>query len=87
MLRREQENGTAKWVVNHKRVYRIYLEEGLARRRKKRDRFRAEARVPLVLPTRQNQMWTMDFTRDSLASGRNFHTWWTGSLGKRHGSK
>ena len=57
MLRREQENGTAKWVVNHKRVYRIYQEEGLAMRRKKRKRFRAEARVPLVLPTRENQLW------------------------------
>ena len=61
MLRREQENGIAKWVVNHKRVYRIYREEGLAMRRKKRKRFRAEARVPLVLPTRENQLWTMDF--------------------------
>src|ERR1017187_6109612 len=71
---REQENGTPKWVVNHKRVYRIYREEGLAMRRKKRKRFRAEARVPLVLPTRENQMWTMDFTRDSLASGRPFRT-------------
>ena len=37
-------------------------------------RFRAEARVPLALPTRANQMWTMDFTRDSLASGRKFRT-------------
>jgi putative transposase len=74
MLRREQENGTAKWVVNHKRVYRIYREEGLAMRRKKRKRFRAEARVPLVLLTRENQLWTMDFTRDSLASGRPFRT-------------
>ena len=74
MLRREQENGTAKWVVNHKRVYRIYREEGLAMRRKKRKRFRAAARVPLVLPMRENQMWTMDFTRDSLASGRKFRT-------------
>ena len=74
MLRREQENGTAKWVVNHKRVYRIYREEGLAMRRKKRKRFRAEARVPLALPTRENQLWTMDFTRDGLASGRNFRT-------------
>jgi len=74
MLRREQENGTAKWVVNHKRVCRIYQEEGLAMRRKKRKRFRAEARVPLVLPTRENQTWTMDFTRDSLASGRKFRT-------------
>jgi putative transposase len=74
LLRREQENGIAKWVVNHKRVYRIYREEGLAMRRKKCKRFRAEARVPLVLPTRENQLWTMDFTRDSLASGRNFRT-------------
>jgi len=46
----------------------------LARRRKKRKRFQAEARVPLVLPTRENQLWTMDFTRDGLASGRNFRT-------------
>jgi putative transposase len=68
MLRREE------WVVNHKRVYRLYREEGLAMRRRKRKRFRAEARVPLALPTRANQMWTMDFTRDSLASGRKFRT-------------
>ena len=68
MLRRE------KWMVNHKRVYRIYREEGLAMRRRKGKRFRAEARVPWVLPTRTNQMWTMDFTRDSLASGRKFRT-------------
>ena len=74
MLRREQENGTAKWVVNHKRVYRLYREEGLAMRRRKGKRFRAEARIPLELPARANQMWTMDFTRDSLASGRKFRT-------------
>ena len=41
---------------------------------RKRKRFRAEARVPLELPTRTNQVWTMDFTRDSLASGRKFRT-------------
>ena len=74
MLRREKENERPKWVVNHKRVYRLYREEGLAMRRKKRKRFRAEARVPLVLPTRANQVWTMDFLRDSLASGRKFRT-------------
>lgn len=68
MLRRE------KWVVNHKRVYRLYREEGLAMRRRKNKRFRAEARVPLVRPIRANQMWTMDFTRDSLADGRKFRT-------------
>jgi putative transposase len=74
MLRREKEHGRAKWVVNHKRVYRLYREEGLAMRQRKRKRFRAEARVPLVLPTSANQVWTMDFTRDSLASGRKFRT-------------
>ena len=74
MLRREKENGTAKWVVNHKRVYRLYREEDLAMQRRKGKRFRAEARVPLELPARVNQMWTMDFTRDSLADGRKFRT-------------
>jgi len=43
-------------------------------RRKKRKRFRAEARVPLVLPTRENAPWTMDFTRGGLASERSFRT-------------
>jgi putative transposase len=43
-------------------------------RRKRRKQFRAEARVPLVLPTRANQVWTMDYTRDSLASGRKSRT-------------
>jgi putative transposase len=74
MLRREKENGRAKWVVNHKRVYRIYREEGLTMRRRKGKRFRAEARVPMAPPVRANQMWTMDFTRDSLANGRKFRT-------------
>jgi len=68
MLQRE------KWAVNHKRVYRLYREERLAMRQRKGKRFRAAARVPLVPPTRVNQMWTMDFTRDSLASGRKFRT-------------
>ena len=43
-------------------------------RRRKGKRLRAQARVPLELPTRTNQMWTMDFTRDSLANGRKFRT-------------
>ena len=74
MLCREKKNGLPKWRVNHKRVYRIYGEEGLAMRVRKRKRFRAEARVPLALPTRANQVGSMDFTRDSLASARKFRT-------------
>ena len=75
MLRREKNvDGTRRWMVNHKRVHRIYREEGLAMRRKEAKRPRAAARAPLELPTRANQMWTMDFTKDRLASGRNFRT-------------
>jgi len=64
----------AGWAVNHKRVYRLYREEGLAMRRRKRKRFRGEARVPLALPKTANEVWTMDYTHDELASGRKFRT-------------
>lgn len=65
LLRRE------KWRVNHKRVYRIYREEGLMVRRK-RKRSAGIVRVPLVAPERANQGWSMDFLQDTLASGRKF---------------
>jgi putative transposase len=55
-------------------VYRLYREEGLAMQRRRRKKFRAEARVPLTLPTRANEVWTMDYTHDDLASGRKFRT-------------
>ena len=31
-------------------------------------------RVPLVAPTRPDEMWTMDFTHDAPTSGRKFRT-------------
>src|ERR1700756_4273709 len=75
LLRREKkEDGTMRWQVNHKRVYRLYREEGLAMRRKAKKRLRSEARTPLDLPTQANQVWTMDFTHDGRANGRKFRT-------------
>lgn len=75
LLRREKnDDGTMRWKVNHKRVYRLYREEGLAMRRKTRKRLRSEARRPLELPHRANQVWTMDFTHDSMVNGRRFRT-------------
>lgn len=75
LLRREKGlDGQPRWVVNHKRIYRLYREEQLVMRRRKRKRFRAEARIPLQRPTRANQVWTMDFTHDALSSGRKFRT-------------
>ncbi len=65
-LRREKtEDGKLRWLVKHKRVYRLYRGEGLAMQRRRRKRFRAEARVPLVLPTRAGTKcgrWTTRMT-------------------------
>jgi putative transposase len=61
-------------MVNHKRVYRLYRSEPLALRRKRRVKRAAVARTPVERPTRVNQRWSMDFMRDTLASGRPFRT-------------
>jgi putative transposase len=75
LLRREKNDaGTMRWRVNHKRVYRLYREEGLTMRRKTRKRLRSEARRPLELPQRANHLWMMDFTHDSMVNGRKFRT-------------
>lgn len=61
------------WPVNHKRVHRLYRLDGLALRRRRRKRV-AVLRRPLLIPTRCNQRWSMDFMRDTLASSRPFRT-------------
>ena len=57
--------------VNVKRVYRLYREDGLAVRRRKRKRV-AVARQPMAVPTRLNECWAIDFMSDVLASGRRY---------------
>jgi putative transposase len=55
------------WRVNHKRVYRLYREEGLCLRRRIRRRHRsAVARVERVAATAPNEQWAMDFMHDTL---------------------
>jgi transposase InsO family protein len=57
------------YEVNVKRVYRLYAEEGLAVRRRKRKRMvRDRALEPRLI--RPNQEWAMDFIIDGLATGR-----------------
>jgi putative transposase len=57
-------------VVNHKRVLRLYRDEGLTMRRRKRKHV-AYGRVqsPLVV-VGPNQRWALDFVSDALAWGR-----------------
>ena len=58
--------------VNPKRVYRLYRQEGLKLRRQKRKRVSRHPRQPLAEPARPNDLWSLDFVSDQLASGRRF---------------
>jgi putative transposase len=60
--------------VNHKRVYGVYRSAGLQVRRRRRKRLTRGQRVPLPLPSRRGERWSMDFTVDTLADGRGFRT-------------
>jgi putative transposase len=65
LLRREG------WVVNPKRVYRIYRELGLQLRNKTpKRRVKAKLREDRQAAVRANETWAMDFVHDQLATGR-----------------
>ncbi len=58
------------FMVNHKRVHRLYRQAGLAvRKRRKRERVAVE-RSPLQVPSGPNHTWSMDFVFDALANGK-----------------
>ena len=59
-------------VVNHKRTERLYREEGLVLRKKRRRKGTAGARVVIPFPQRTNERWSMDFITDSIVTGRRF---------------
>ena len=59
-------------VINHKRTERIYSEEGLALRKKRRRKGAAGVRETIPSPVRPNQRWSMDFVSDSAVTGRRF---------------
>jgi len=60
------------WRVNHKKVERIYREEGLSLRRRARKKAAAVPRVALPRPTKPGLCYAMDFVHDRLATGRRF---------------
>ena len=59
--------------LNHKKTYRIYKEEGLSVRRRKRKRI-SVARCEKVAPVGPRERWSMDFISDSLWNGRRFRS-------------
>lgn len=56
-------------VINHKRTERIYNEEKLSLRTKKRKK-RPTIRIQMPPATGPNQVWAMDFIEDRLMTGR-----------------
>ena len=60
------------WVANHKRVLRLYREENLQVRTKRRRKVAARPRVRMPAPTELNERWGIDFMSDELVSGRRF---------------
>lgn len=59
-------------VRNHKRTERLYREEQLAVRRRRRRTRAALPRVAPALPSRPGERWSMDFVHDAVANGRVF---------------
>jgi putative transposase len=68
LLRREG------WKVNHKRVLRLYRLEVLQIPTRRRRKQASESRLPLPIPQGPNELWTMDFMADRLATGERFRT-------------
>lgn len=62
----------AGWRVNHKRIERLYAQEGLALRRKRRSVKIVCERRPHEVPSLPNKHWSMDFVHDALFNGRRF---------------
>jgi putative transposase len=64
LLRREG------FLVNHKRVWRLYQDLGLAVRRRRRKRASQAPREARPLAESVNDCWSMDFLSDSMTDGR-----------------
>lgn len=58
-------------VKNKKRTYRLYTEEKLQVRTKKRNKLERH-RVVMFAPSVINERWSMDFVSDQLSHGRRF---------------
>ena len=61
------------WRVNHKKVERLWREEGLqlpARHKKRKRLYHHDASVIRLRPKYPNHIWAIDFVHDKLSNGR-----------------
>ena len=66
LLRREGE------PTGINRIYRLYREEGLTVRKRRSRRRAVGSRAPIVVESKPNARWSVDFVHDQLACGRRF---------------
>lgn len=60
------------FVVNHKRLFRIYREERLMVRKRGGRKRALGTRTPMPVPARPHDLWVLDFVSDQLENGRRF---------------
>ena len=63
------------WKVNHKKVERLWREEGLQlpQRHKKRKRlYHKDSSIIRLRPLYPNHVWSIDFVHDKLSNGRSY---------------
>jgi putative transposase len=60
------------FVVNHKRLFRLYREEKLMVRKRGGRKRALGTRAPMVVPALPNDLWALDFVSDQLICGRRF---------------
>jgi putative transposase len=58
--------------MNHKKLRRLYREEGLQVRRRSGRKRAVGRRAPMTIPQRPNQRRSLDFASDALSDGRRF---------------
>ena len=58
------------YKMNHKKLFRLYQEEGLAVKRRKGRKRASGSRSEMPVPDLPGQRWSLDFVSDSLQSGR-----------------
>ena len=58
------------YKMNHKKLFRLYQEEGLAVKRRKGRKRASGSRSEMPVPELPGQRWSLDFVSDSLQSGR-----------------
>jgi putative transposase len=60
------------WIVNHKRILRIYREEGLMVRAKRRRKRAAQWRLKPDAASKIGEQWGIDLMSDQMADGQRF---------------